>query len=181
MNAALTKCVLCNVNLEQTNLKNTSMPWKDFPNVIVLKDLYVWGCPECGEKIISGNEITALDDILKFAIKEETSHLISEIKNKSGLSQKELSMHIGISEVYLSKLISKKTIPSFEKFNYLRLLNQTVKYLTNNVAAGILTKHTEERKIHIVDLTKYEYLNEDERIRYSTPSQFCRILEHKQV
>lgn len=172
-------CPCCEISLEKQNLNGMSMPWKDFPEVLVMKDIFIWSCPSCGEHIIKSNDMSMLDDILENVIKDETYQILHELKEKTGLNQKKLAIQIGVSEVYFSKLIGKKTIPSFEKFSYLRLLLQNPDYLFEKIIVGAKLKQNQNNVDNVIELEKFKHLKENDKKKYVREKKFKGMLDNK--
>ncbi len=124
MNLNNKKCGECgHQGYERRNLKGKgAFPWKDFPVVYLTQDLELWVCGKCGNRAVLRGDSQKTDEALEASVRDQISQFIDIIKSKSGLSLEEISHKTGISYTYLSTLRNKKRTPSFQVWNYLKMI-----------------------------------------------------------
>jgi DNA-binding transcriptional regulator YiaG len=107
------------------NVRNKwGMPWKDFPWVLLILDFELPVCPKCGNTIIPGKAINALNEALESSIFQNTSELLTEIKEKYHLTYKEIGRLTGVTAQYMSMLLNEKKVPSYQFVQLLRIMNK---------------------------------------------------------
>ncbi|CZH18394.1 TPA: helix-turn-helix transcriptional regulator [Legionella pneumophila] len=160
-------CPNCQNKLSQKNIIGNSFPWKEFNDVLLLADFDALSCEECGEIILEGKDLVMLDKALEHSIRLKASNFLHNIKQKFNYSQKALARKVGISEVYLSEIISMKKTVSIQIFNLLKILANnpdTMKDLDTFLGSNEgQTKHAQqcypEETLQVLS-EKYKYLDE---------------------
>jgi hypothetical protein len=107
---------------EQNVRDRWGMPWRDFPFVKVESDLVLPMCSHCGNVIIPASAVDTIDNALQNAIQNLTKTLLSEIKKKHGLKLVNIAKLTGVTPEYLSMLLNKKKVPSFQLIQLLTIL-----------------------------------------------------------
>ena len=127
-------CPECKDSLDEINLRHFDLSWKDFKKVRLDSDFPVTGCPGCGEFFLTKGDSKKIDMLLEDSIRKITSDFLGRIKKACSQPQKVIARKIGLTEVYFSELISGKKTPSYQTFNYLKILAnhpETLKELDN--------------------------------------------------
>ena len=170
----LKDCPECKVSLDKINLCHSELSWKDFKNVTLNSDYLVTGCSECGEFFLSKGDSKKIDELLEGSIREMTSQFVGRIKKTCKEPQKVIAKRIGLTEVYLSELISKKKTPSYHIFNYLKVLANHGEVLKDLDSFEGRTKTTlnDLKKLS----KKFKYLKDNEIPKYAEQYQFENTL-----
>lgn len=109
-------CGNCGANaIEQVNLKGTwfNEPWKDFPKVFITHDINHLQCRECGEFAGTRSIAKAFDEAVRHSIKDQVSHFITAIKQRTKLPFTEIAERIPMGYQHLSDLKNKRSFPSY--------------------------------------------------------------------
>lgn len=120
------RCGKCgNKELKKVSTKGKSFPWKDFPSVLIsIDELSLYECSDCGEIRLSArqNEIEKLDEVLKNSIRHQIGLFVDIIKREGRISQKDLCVAIGVTPQHLSNIKNGSKEPSFQLYNFLKML-----------------------------------------------------------
>ncbi|XGC79835.1 hypothetical protein ACES2L_10885 [Bdellovibrio bacteriovorus] len=161
--------------MKLTNIIGSIFPWKDFPEVELQFEYHALKCNGCGEMLLSTTQIKEIDELLERSIRKQLSENIEHLKKVSGLKQKTLAKKLGLTEVYLSEMISAKKTPSLQMFNYFKLLTLHPEHvnLLNKFTCDIDQKP--EPKSNLIQL--YPYLTQEDIERIPQKSSFINILD----
>ncbi len=96
--------------------------WKDFPAVHIKKSVLVLKCGTCSETIISLAAGQKIDQFIEESICENVKKYIIKILEREETLQIELSSRLGVTPEYLSEIKSGRKIPSFQTYNFLKVL-----------------------------------------------------------
>ena len=99
-----------------------TLPWRDYPSVVLVKPIDGFRCTDCGEFILNASQAKALDTKVTDAIIEQVQSFIAAIIKRESCEQKQIASHIGVSPEYLSEIKSGRKIPKFQTFNFLKTL-----------------------------------------------------------
>jgi len=100
----------------------SSIHWKDFKNLELLRPLELYQCGSCGEVGMVATEAETIDRAAEATLQQVTSHLIEKILSQRHCSQAELANRLGITETHLSHLKNGTKIIGFQTFNFLKTL-----------------------------------------------------------
>jgi transcriptional regulator with XRE-family HTH domain len=156
------------------------MPWKDFPFVDIAFDLTVEACVECDEVLLSSHEIEELDLCLEKSIRAQTANFLKIIKHESKLNQKTIASKIGLSEAYISDLISKKKTSSYQIFNLIKILANHPSDLDD---LKCFVGNCEERSTHLETFVlrkKFAYSSDLDFEQLSSGSNFVNMMNEEQ-
>lgn len=176
-------CHICNHQLKQSNICGYVFPWKDFNHVQLLVGFKALLCNKCGEILIQGKDTAELDHALEKSIRIQAANFLLTIKNNLTLSQKALAKKIGLSEVYLSEIVSMKKTVSSQIFNFLKILaNNPSTFLDLECFAGkcneLSKSSTASSKESEPDmLTIYKYIDKDEIPELQQKTHFESLLD----
>ena len=101
---------------------NFSLPWKDYPSVLLTEPVDAWTCSECNELIFPASKAKTIDTAIKGSINSHINQFIKMITLRENCEQKEIAAHIGVSPEYLSEIKSGRKTPKFQTFNFLKTL-----------------------------------------------------------
>ena len=101
---------------------NGPFPWKDFPCMFLLQPLDLLKCKNCDEIAYRPKDAEKIDRAIEATIRTLTGGFINAILEREKCSQIILSMHIGVTEAYLSFLKNGSRTPGFQTFNILKIL-----------------------------------------------------------
>lgn len=96
--------------------------WKDYPAVRLIEKMDAWVCQDCGELSLKASQMAALDALTEKSITAHIRHFIQTIVERENCDQREIAAHLGVSPEYLSEIKSGRKIPSFQTFNFLKIL-----------------------------------------------------------
>jgi DNA-binding transcriptional regulator YiaG len=99
-----------------------TLPWRDYPSVVLTKSLEGFRCADCGEFILNTRQAKEMDTKVIDAIIEQVQTFIAAITQREGCEQKQIATHLGVSPEYLSEIKSGRKIPKFQTFNFLKTL-----------------------------------------------------------
>ncbi len=111
-----------NCGKHMTRKPVSSIHWKDFRNLELLKPLDLYECESCGEVGMSATEAGTIDRAAESTLKQVTSHLVDRILSQRHCSQAELANRLGVTETHLSHLKNGTKIIGFQTFNFLKTL-----------------------------------------------------------
>lgn len=116
-------CFECeNRSLVPTDQLGKSFKYKDFKMIPLQSSYELLQCECCGNRSISSLQNRELNELIIDSIKILTKEYLEKIVLKTGLTQKELSKELSISEQYLSYIKNGTKVVSAMTFNYLKLL-----------------------------------------------------------
>ncbi len=172
----LINCPACGNGLEIKSLKGRTLPWKQFPYIDLSEEFSTQSCSNCGEIFLKSTEATKLDVALENSVRNQTALFLQNIKENSALNQRALAKKLGLTDVYLSELISKKKTPSYQFFNLLKLVS-------NNRAAlkeldsfkGKTSSHSQTAVVMTV-VKKFRHIKESEVETISSDTSFVNPL-----
>ena len=98
--------------------------WKDFPMVFLAGGISMLKCSDCGEFMMPASLGSKLDVAITESISTQVREFISKIAERENAKQTELSQRLGVTPEYLSEIKSGRKIPSFQTFNFLKVLAQ---------------------------------------------------------
>jgi len=98
--------------------------WKDFPMIFLAEGIAMPKCSECGEAIMPASLAPKIDEAITGRISEQVKTFIAKILERERVMQTELSQRLGVTPEYLSEIKSGRKVPSFQTFNFLKVLAQ---------------------------------------------------------
>ncbi len=99
-----------------------TLPWRDYPAVLLIKSVDGFKCENCGELILSAAQMKDLDSKIETSIAHYVQNFLILILKRENCEQKEIAAHLGVSPEYLSEIKSGRKIPKFQTFNFLKTL-----------------------------------------------------------
>jgi len=99
-------------------------PWKDFPMVFLAHGIPMLKCTNCGEAMMPASLAPKIDAAISESISTQVKEFIGLIIEREKAMQTELSQRLGVTPEYLSEIKSGRKIPSFQTFNFLKVLAQ---------------------------------------------------------
>ena len=102
-------------------------PWKDFPMVFLAHGISMQKCHNCGETIMPASLAPKIDKAILESISNQVKEYIAQIIDREKALQIELSQRLGVTPEYLSEIKSGRKIPSFQTYNFLKVLAQDKK------------------------------------------------------
>ena len=96
--------------------------WRDFPAIQTLKSMHILKCSSCSETITSLSAGPKLDQLIEESICENIRKFITKIIEREDTLQIDLSHRLGVTPEYLSEIKSGRKIPSFQTYNFLKVL-----------------------------------------------------------
>ncbi len=96
--------------------------WKDFPSAFLTKPIDMLQCEDCKEAILSLDMGPKIDKLIESSITENVQQYIQIIVDREHALQTELSERLGVTPEYLSEIKSGRKLPSFQTYNFLRIL-----------------------------------------------------------
>lgn len=116
-------CFECgNKSLVLTDQLGKGFKYKDFKMVPLQESFELYECECCGNISLNSTQNKELDDVIVASVKTLTRKYLDIIIEKTGLTQKELSRELSISEQYLSYIKKGSRVVSAMTFNYLKLI-----------------------------------------------------------
>lgn len=109
-------------NVKRSSVVGKSFRWRDFSSVTLSQPLELLVCQECSNYIIKSGEAEKVDAAIEASIFEQSRIAISKIKEAHGCEQKDIAAHLGVTPEHLSEVKSGRKIPSFQLFNFLKIL-----------------------------------------------------------
>lgn len=97
-------------------------PWKDFPQVFLVKPILVFQCEICGETQSGPGDGKRFDEAAVESIATQVRLFIDRIVEREHCTQTELAQRVGVTPQYLSSLKNGANIPGFQTFNFLKVL-----------------------------------------------------------
>ena len=97
-------------------------PWKDFPQVYLVKPISIMQCEICGETMGDLRNSEELDHAAEESIISQVRLFIDRIIQRENCTQVELAQRVGVTPQYLSSLKSGANIAGFQTFNFLKVL-----------------------------------------------------------
>lgn len=116
------RCGNCGSNDIKETRTEMSLPWKDYPSVRLSEPFEWLKCHDCGEIILNASQSHQLDVMIEKSITKYIRYFIQHTIEREKCEQKEIASHIGVSPEYLSEIKSGRKIPSFQTFNFLKIL-----------------------------------------------------------
>ena len=100
----------------------TTIQWKDFSSLELLKPIEILKCNSCGETGLSATEAPAIDRAAETTLRAVAAHLIEKILSEHHCTQLELAGRLGITETHLSHIKNGTKVVGFQTFNFLKTL-----------------------------------------------------------
>lgn len=169
-------CPICNNKIQLADIKGHVFPWKDFSQVRLLVSFETLSCSGCGEVLLQGRDSMTLDSALEESVRIQAANFLLKVKDESRLTQKALAKKIGISEVYLSEIISKKKTVSSQIFNFLKIMANHPETLADLEAFTGKCGYQTQMNIESDAINKFKYLGEDRIIELQGQRRFERML-----
>lgn len=104
------------INLKDTWLNES---WKDFPRVYISCDVNQYRCANCGAVAGNRSSAKALDEAARESIKDQVSHFINRIKQRTRLTLVEIAERIPMGYQHLSDLKNRRSFPSYHYWSLL--------------------------------------------------------------
>jgi DNA-binding transcriptional regulator YiaG len=98
------------------------LPWKDYPQVYLVKPFETNQCQVCNETMGPAGEGEKMDQAIEDSIRTQVNLFITKILEREHCKQVDLAERIGVTPEYLSALKSGARIPAFQTFNFLKVL-----------------------------------------------------------
>ncbi len=118
-----TRCGSCGSNNLISSKENTvSMPWKDYPSVLITEESRLMTCKGCGEIALSASQGKTIDELVKKSINSQVNLFIKIITQREKCGPKEIAEHLGIGRENLSEIKKGLKTPKFQTFNFLKTL-----------------------------------------------------------
>jgi hypothetical protein len=99
-----------------------ALPWRDYPSVRLIEPFECLRCQHCNELLLNASQLRQLDNVVEQSITANIKYFIQKIVDREKCEQREIAIHIGLSPEYLSEIKSGRKIPSFQTFNFLKIL-----------------------------------------------------------
>jgi len=96
--------------------------WKDFPSVFLNDSIPMPACQDCQESILSLDVGPKIDKLIESSITSHVQTFIRSIIEREGTMQTTLSERLGVTPEYLSEIKSGRKLPSFQTYNFLKIL-----------------------------------------------------------
>lgn len=96
--------------------------WRDFPSVQLVKPVPTLKCADCGETLMPLGAGAAIDKMIEEAISDNVRMFIARVIERESAMQMELSTRLGVTPEYLSEIKSGRKLPSFQTYNFLKVL-----------------------------------------------------------
>ncbi len=93
-----------------------------FPAIQILKGIPILKCSACNETIISLAAGLKIDQLVEQSVCENVKKYIHKIIEREDTLQIDLSIRLGVTPEYLSEIKSGRKIPSFQTYNFLKVL-----------------------------------------------------------
>jgi hypothetical protein len=117
------RCGSCGSNNLISSKENiVSLPWKDYPSVLITDDDSIMICKDCGKTVFPASQGKMVDELVIKSINAQVNHFIKIITQREKCGPKEIAEHLGIGREYLSEIISGIKTPKFQTFNFLKTL-----------------------------------------------------------
>jgi hypothetical protein len=97
-------------------------PWKDYPQVYLVKPFDTDQCQVCGETMGSAGEGEKIDRAIEESIRTQVRLFIDRIIEREHCKQVDLAERLGVTPEYLSSLKAGSKLPAFQTFNFLKVL-----------------------------------------------------------
>ena len=95
--------------------------------VLLSEGIDMLKCADCGETMMPASLGSKLDEAISESISMQVRNFISQIIDREKAMQTELSQRLGVTPEYLSEIKSGRKVPSFQTFNFLKVLAQDKK------------------------------------------------------
>lgn len=109
-------------SMEYVESKGKTFEWKDYINVKLEDSLHLLTCNKCGHIGLMDNEIEKLNLLLRDNIKRQFNKMLVYSIEKYNCEQQTIAQRIGVTPEHLSQLKTGKMVPSFQTFNFLKIL-----------------------------------------------------------
>ena len=89
------KCGSCgSTNLISSKENTLSLPWKDYPSVLITEENDLTVCKDCGELVFSASQGKTIDALITKSIHSQINLFIKTIVQREKCEQKEIAGHI---------------------------------------------------------------------------------------
>jgi len=111
-------------------------PWKDYPQIYLVRPFKMDQCQVCGETMGPVGEGEKIDRAIEESIRAQVRLFIDKITKREKCKQIDLAERLGVTPEYLSALKTGAKIPAFQTFNFLKVLavNEQAFQLANPAA-----------------------------------------------
>lgn len=112
------RCGECgSLNITLRNMVGEKFPYRNYPNIELKKDCDLNVCSDCGNIIYYSEDIDSLEALLLESANMQAKEYVNELKVMLKMNQKDLAKHLGLSEVYLSQIMSLRAPLEYKVFN----------------------------------------------------------------
>lgn len=113
------KCGNCgSEKIKKIDKSSLTLPWRDYPAVLVSQPVSGLKCESCGELILNATQGKDLDAKIEASIVEAVQSYLALILQREKCEQKDIAAHLGVSPEYLSEIKSGRKLPKFQTFNF---------------------------------------------------------------
>ncbi len=117
------RCGSCGSNNLISSKENTvSLPWKDYPSILITEESCLMACKDCGEAVFSASQGKVVDELVKNSINSQFKLFIKIIIQREKCGTKKIAEHLGIGREHLSEIKNGMKTPKFQTFNFLKTL-----------------------------------------------------------
>jgi hypothetical protein len=109
-------------HIQKIDKSGLTLPWKDYPAVLISQPVNGFKCENCGELILNATQGKDLDAKIEASIVEAVQSYLALILQREKCEQKDIAAHLGVSPEYLSEIKSGRKLPKFQTFNFLKTL-----------------------------------------------------------
>lgn len=94
-------------------------PWRDFPDVMVTRDLILWTCEACGETASGPGDARNSDEAIEGSIRDQAREFLERIKSH-GQTIDGIASLLGTSASLLERIGACQETPSYPMWKALR-------------------------------------------------------------
>lgn len=121
------QCPICGTgHIEDTNLKGTTARYKDEPELRISEDVFVPQCDACGEVFLKQEYTQEYDHVLAKSYRAkrlvDQKREIQQALDTLNTTQAHLETLLGVSQGYVSKLLSGEKVSSAITVRFLHVL-----------------------------------------------------------